>query len=128
MRVTAKTERLLSRSVNTVPVDGIGGPKKEFPALQFFRAVPFQDYPFHRIFFNQLGAHYSLAPISRQAAQLRLMFMTRSFFRPDTAGAMARYLDFWGGVVRGRACFALELSPDLTMLDELVRFLQDDTL
>jgi|GEM_PF-2370792 hypothetical protein len=124
MRVTAKTEQLLPTALDLPAVDGIGGPKKEFRTATFFRAAPFQDFPFRRIFFNHLGARYHLTPLSRQAAQLRFIYMTRSFFRPDDADDMARYLDFWRGVTQARDCFDLELSPDLAALDALAHFLR----
>lgn len=127
VRVTRKTETLLAVEPKVPAVDGIGGPKKEFPTADFFRAAPFRDFTFQRIFFNRLGARFHLAPMSRQAAQLQWMYMTRSFFRPDDKNDLARYLDFWDGVVRDRACYALELSPDLTTLEQLVVFLRGES-
>lgn len=126
MRVTTKTETLLAFGPPVPAVDGIGGPKKEFPVANYFRAAPFRDFSFQRIFFNQLGSQYKLARLSRQSAQLQCMFMTRSFFRPDDQDDLARYLDFWDGVVRDRECYALELSPDLTTLRQLVAFLRGE--
>lgn len=123
LRVTGKTEALLATASDAPAVDGIGGPKKEFPAARYFRAAPFQDFTFHRIFFNRLGTQYQLSRLTRQAAQLQCMYMTRSFFRPDDENDFARYLEFWGGVVRACECYALELSPDLNTLPRFVAFL-----
>ncbi len=123
-RVTPRTEDMVfASSLLRAAVDGPGGPKKEFQVAEYFPAEPYRDRPFHRLFFNRVGSRFRIEAISRQAAMLRLIYMTRSFFRHDDEGDLASYLSFFGDLVLGRQCYDLELAPDLAALDELVAFL-----
>lgn len=124
LRVTAKTEQLLANPLSQIAVDAVGGPKKEIRVAELFSAAPYRDFPIHRVFFNRLGETFSIQPLSRRDAQLQLMYMTRSFFRHSDPDDLARYLDFFGALVRERECYALELSPDLSTLGQLVDFLR----
>jgi hypothetical protein len=126
VRVTAKTETMLSVPLDMEAVPAPGGPKKEFRAGDFFRAAPYVDYPFHRVFFNHVGARFEARPIARRDAVLRFIYMTRSFFRHDDESDLERYLAFFGDLVEGRECFDLELSPDLAALDQLVELLRKE--
>lgn len=124
-RVTAKTESLIFPTpLDRIAVDGPGGPKKEFVVTDFFRAAPYVDFPFANIFFNHIGQRFRIQNISRQEAVLRLIYMTRSFYRHNHLNDLDTYLAFFSDLVVGRECYDLELSPDLTTLDQLVKFLQ----
>ncbi len=125
-RVTAKTESYLfdrplpgRRELHT------GVAKKEIRVADYFASRPYVNFPFHRIFFNHVGTHFSLSEITEQDAMLRLLRMTRSFFRFSEAADLERYLDYFAALVVRRECFDLQLAPDLDQLDRLVDFLAE---
>ncbi len=125
IRVTAKTEAFFfDAPLPITPVDGPGGPKKLFRTADHFEARPFEDFPFRRIFFNRIGERFAITPVSAREAVLRLFHMTRSFYRHNDPGDLDAYLEFFGDLVAGREHYALELSPDLRDLEQLVAFLR----
>lgn len=125
-RVTAKTERFLfGKELSAPSRTHTGVVKKEIQVADHFASRPYVDVPFHRIFFNRVGEAFRLETISGRDAMLRLLFMTRSFFRFSDAGDLDRYLAYFADLVAGRECFDLELAPDLRELDRLVEFLEE---
>lgn len=125
-RVTAKTERFVFRRELAIPSQThTGVAKKEIRVADHFACRPYVDVPFHRIFFNRIGETFRIEPINGRDAMLRLLYMTRSFFRFSDAGDLDRYLDYFADLVAGRACYELELAPDLGELDRLVEFLDE---
>lgn len=124
-RVTPKTEEMIFDAPLAIEPEatGPGGPKKLFELSDYFASAPFTDFPFERVFFNHIGRQFKIKPMSRQAAVLKLMYMTRSFFRQNDEADLAGYLDFFSDLAGGREFYDLELSPDLADLDRLVAFL-----
>jgi hypothetical protein len=124
-RVTSKTEReLFDTPLDHVPVDGPGGPKKEFQLAGHFRAAPYIDHLFGPVFFIRVGQRFHIQAITQRDAALRFIYMTRSFYRHNDVEDLDAYLSFFGDLVADHPCHDLELSPDLTALDQLVQFLK----
>ena len=120
-RVTEKTERFLFPERLDRPARAHTGVlKKEFDVAEFFSCRPYVDFGIDSIFFNHVGERFEARPISRQDAMLRLLYMTRSFFRYSGTADLEAYLDFFAQLVERPDCFDLELSPDLADLDGLV--------
>ncbi|MEM7114741.1 MAG: hypothetical protein AAF614_20055 [Chloroflexota bacterium] len=126
-RVTAKTEKMIFAQPldKTAVVTNQQLPKKLFDVADYFTADPYTDYPFQNIFFNHLGEQFQIQPISRQETILRLLYMTRSFFRYSETADLSHYLNFFSDLVMERNCFNLELSPNLKDLDKLIVFLNN---
>jgi hypothetical protein len=89
-----------------------------------FSAAPYRDFPFQRLFFNRVGQRFHIQPLARRDAVLRLIAMTRGFYRHNQAADLEAYLSFFSELAARRACYDLELSPDLSTLTQLVLFLQ----
>lgn len=124
-RVTEKTERFLfDAPLDAPPEAHTGVLKKEFRVADHFACRPYVDHEFHSIFFNHVGETFRIREMPRQEAMLGLFYMTRSFFRASGTADYDRYLDYFAALVRGRSCYDLELSPDLTDLAQLARFLE----
>jgi hypothetical protein len=124
VRVTPKTERFFFGHGLVDASEPQHDGKRELQVDRFFKSAPYRDVQFHRIFFNRVGEQLRLTPIPRQDATLRLIYMTRSFFRATAKDDLDQYLDYFSQLVEGRELFDLELSPDLTRLDELVELLR----
>jgi hypothetical protein len=124
IRVTPKTEAyFFGDDLNAVVREAGGVKKKEFPAHTMFAAMPYVDFPFTRLFFNEIGDQFEILPMPRKDAVLRMVFMTRSFFRHNHDSDLDRYLQLCTELVGGRECYQLRLSRDLGDLDRLVEFL-----
>ena len=128
-RLDAKTERyFFPELLSTVPCDFAGTLKKEVPARQVFDSQPYTDHRPDLVFFTRVGTAFSITPLPRQAAVLRLMRAAgklQRFVNPLDSGAFLDMLLDFSQTVRP---YELELSPDLQELDHLVQFLQPEAL
>lgn len=121
VRVTPATEAwFFDRPLDLAAEDGPGGPKKTLPLAAVAGAAPYVDFPIGRIFFNRIGDRIAISPLPRSAALLRLIEMTRGFYRHNAAGDLDGYLAFFADLVRDRACYDLGLSRDLGELARVV--------
>jgi hypothetical protein len=126
-RVTAKTERHFFSAPLDAEIRDVGGVlKKEFPVDRFFSAAPHVDFPVDRIFFNRVDAKFAIRPLSRHEALLELIRETKASLRFAGAEDYRTYLDYLRGFAETTRAFRLELSPDLSDLEQLGSFLAAD--
>lgn len=124
MRVTGKTERYFFDEELAEPrQDYAGVLKKEVEAARFLDSRPYRDVGAGKLFFSRVGRRFSIEPVGRARALVRLLDGIRDRHRFDGLEDMAGFLDFFADLVEGVECFDLTLSHDLDDLDQLVSFL-----
>ncbi len=125
-RVTERTEQhLFSVPLPVEAEDFAGSLKKEFVLSEHFACAPAAEYPYHQILFPRVADRFAINRISKMEAALRLLADARQFFRFSQLSDCQPFLEFFLGMVAGRACYDLSLTPRLNDLDELVSFSQN---
>lgn len=125
-RVTPHTERHLFASPLPVPAEDFAGSvKKEFVLAEHFACAPAIDYPYRQIFFPRVADRFAIVRLSEMEAALRLLSNARQFFRFSNLTDCRPFFEFFLGMVAGRDCYDLSLTPRLNDLDELVSFSQN---
>ena len=125
-RLAADTERfLLARPLRIRPQDFAGIRKKEVDASRLCRSRPFRDYDVGALYFPRVGTRFALRPMSRHEAMASLLGAWRTAMRFADAHQLAHCFDYFAALVRCMEPYSLELSPDLSDLDDLVSFARD---
>lgn len=126
VRVTSKTEEHLLQGKLDAPAVDVGGiPKKDFPADRFFQSCPYEDRTPDLLFMTRVGEKFSVREISPQRALLGMMDVTGEMLRFRRKRDYDLFLDFLAGFVRSVQVFSLELSPDISELQQLPAWLRD---
>ena len=124
MRLTDKTERFFFQEEFSEPRQDYAGVfKKEVQAAQLLDSQPYRDARVGKLFFSRVGRRFSIDPVPRARALVRLLDGIRDRHRFAGRQDMAEFLDFFADFVEGTDCFDLTLSQDLDDLDQLVSFL-----
>jgi hypothetical protein len=126
-RLDAKTERyFFDQPLPGEPVSFAGRLKKEIPAAAVFDSRPYHDYRADRLFFAQAGTSFSITPLPRRVALLKLMGAAGKLQRFVDAIDRVRFLGMLSDFIETVAPYDLVLSEDLSDLDQLVEFLQEE--
>jgi hypothetical protein len=126
IRIMADTEDfLLPNQLNhdAIPIGDV--PKKEFPAGQFFAALPHKEHSPKRLFLNQVGHSFGVRPLSAKEALLLMVDRTANMYRFDDQKDYASFFGFLAGFVHQIDCFSLDLSPNLSELPRVLDMLND---
>jgi hypothetical protein len=124
-RLDAKTERyFFDAPLPAEPADFAGRLKKELPAQQLFRSEPYTDDRPDLLFFARPGPAFTITPLSRRAALLKLMEAAGKLQRFVDPIDRERFLDMLSDFVGAIRPYDLTLSADLRELDLLARFLE----
>lgn len=124
-RVDEKTERyFFSDPLPVQPRDFAGRMKKEVSARGLFSSEPYTDTRADIIFFAGAGANFSIRPLPRQIALLRLMESVGKLQRFVDAEDRSRFLAMLSDFVQSVRAYDLQLSPNLDDLRQLVPFLR----
>lgn len=125
LRVTADTERrLFPGRLPGTSIDVSGVPKKEFPASQFFRARPYEDFQPARLFFNHVGARFRVQALSRRETLLRLMHGTRDLQRLNARADYQQFVDVLAALAHAVPAVDLELPGGFQGLDRVAALLR----
>jgi hypothetical protein len=125
-RLTRKTEEFFfDEPLDIVPADFAGTPKKEVPAARLFRSLPYTDATPHYLFFPRVGERFGAERLSARSMLLELMRATGKLQRFVDPIDRTRFLDFLAAFTPSVDGYAVELTPDLVDLDQLVGFLND---
>lgn len=117
MRVTANTEDFLLPNQLLHDAIQIGDmPKKEFFAEQFFSSKPYIEYKPKRLFLNHVGQTFSVQPLNKKEALLKMVDRTANMYRFADQNDYASFFGFLAEFVNNIDCYSLELSPDLSQL------------
>ena len=124
--VSKKTEKFIfDRSLKYRPRRYNGVLKKEFLLKDFFDCIPYQDFSFNSVFFVHRDNKFQLKKISQAEAVLKLIYMTKGFFRFNQVKDLDNYLKYFSQLAKKVKFFDLKLSADLKELDKLVEFLEN---
>lgn len=124
-RVTGKTEDLIFGKKLREKAMRIGGVlKKEVLLADYFECAHFKDFLINDIFFTHIGDKFSITPISKREAVLRLIENTRPFFRYNRSEDCAEYLSYFSELADSTRLYKLALTTDLNDLNKLVDFLK----
>lgn len=125
-RLTQKTEEFFfDEPLDIVPADFAGTPKKEVPAARLFPSLPYTDVTPDRLFFPHVGERFGAERLSARAMLLELMRATGKLQRFVDPIDRTRFLDFLAAFAPSVDGYALELTSDLSDLDQLVDFLNE---
>jgi hypothetical protein len=124
-RVSHKVEKYIFEHPIEYRLRKIGGFfKKEFPLKRFFDCALYREFPVDFIFFIHVGKSFQLKEMTRQKAVVKLIEMTRQFFRFDRPLKYDEYIGYFYQLAKRAKVFDLELSADVNELDKLVNFLK----
>ncbi|MEM9017711.1 MAG: hypothetical protein AAGC68_11910 [Verrucomicrobiota bacterium] len=125
VRVTAKTEEhLLPGQLKSAPLDVGGVDKKDFPAEQFYRSLPYIDRKPDLLLLSRVGEKFAVSDLPKSEALIQLMKVTGEMLRFSSHRDYETFFDTLAGFVQTVPTFSLELSPDLSHLGGLHEWLQ----
>jgi hypothetical protein len=126
-RLDAKTERhFFDAPLSGEPQDFAGTLKKEMRAEDLFESEPYTDHRADVLFFSRVGKTFRITPLPRRLALLKLMQSAGKLQRFVDPTDRSRFLGMLSDFVATVSAYDVELSEDLSELDGLVRFLQDE--
>jgi hypothetical protein len=124
MRLTAKTEAHFFPDPLAGPSVDVGGvAKKEIRARAHITYVPNGEYPLRRILFPEVGQTFAVRTVSRVETLRRLSAPLLPINRFTGDRDRRDFIDFLAGMTRQAECLSLTLTPDLSDLQQLSRFL-----